>query len=266
MDKCRFEACFKRLKDQNQTGLVTFTTAGDPDTETAQTILDALPGCGADIIELGMPFSDPVADGPVIQRASERALENGMTLEKTLSMVRQFRNHDTETPLLLMGYFNPIHNYDPKRFCLKAKESGVDGMIIVDLPPEEAQEVYNAAHDHNLHVIHLVTPTTPMDRLDLILEHATGFLYYVAVAGITGTKSANAEDLENHLTQIRTKTNLPIAVGFGIKTPDDAKNMSHVADAVVVGSALVSTIAQIKTGAKTIDDLTTQVKALAEAL
>jgi len=257
---------FTELKKQDRTGLVTFITAGDPDLETSQAILNDLPRHGADIIEIGMPFSDPMADGPAIQLASQRALKAGATLKKTLQMVESFRVTDPQTPIVLMGYFNPIYAYGTERFALDAKESGVDGLIIVDLPPEEDHELRAPAADAGLDLIRLITPTTDEARLGTILEGASGFLYYVSIAGVTGTAKADAAQLRPRLEQIRKRTALPIAVGFGIKTPQDAASLHRVADAVVVGSAIVNTIAGIQTGSKTIHDVNEQVKALSAAL
>lgn len=261
---------FADLKSQNRAGLVTFITAGDPDLDASQTVLNALPQSGSDFIELGMPFSDPMADGPAIQMASQRALTSGASMKRTLEMVRSFRVNDTKTPVILMGYYNPIYIYGTKRFALDAKESGVDGLIVVDLPPEEDHELRDPAHDAGLDIIRLVTPTTDDDRLETILDGAGGFLYYVSITGVTGTASADLEQLRPRLDHIRSKTDLPIAVGFGIKTPQDAQAMSRVADAVVVGSAIVNTIAAIPQSstaeAKEIQNVSGQVKALADAL
>lgn len=257
---------FDQLKSENRTGLVTFISAGDPDRETSQTILNRLAQSGADFIELGMPFSDPMADGPAIQEASNRALKAGANMNQTLEMVRAFRAHDDETPIILMGYFNPIYIYGTDRFAFDAKESGVDGLIVVDLPPEEDSELNGPARNANLDMIRLVTPTTDAARLDTILEGASGFLYYVSITGVTGTASADTDQVARHIDTLREKTNLPIAIGFGIKTPDDVKQMGRISDAVVVGSAIVNQIGQIPAGAKTVQDIETQVQTLAAAL
>jgi tryptophan synthase alpha chain len=262
----RIDARLSHIREQGRPALVTFIMAGDPDRATAQTILNALPGAGADIIELGMPFSDPMADGPVIQAAAQRALAGNMTLAQTLAMVASFRAHDTQTPIVLMGYYNPVYIYGPERFVNDTVKSGVDGVIIVDLPPEEEAELGGHARAANLNMIRLVTPTTDDHRLGQILPGAGGFLYYVSITGITGAASANAQALSTRIAHLRTKTDLPIGVGFGIRTPDDAAAMGAVADAVVVGSSIVDTISKIPDGKTTVDDVVSQVKALAAAL
>lgn len=257
---------FTDLKAQRRAGLITFITAGDPDRKTSQAILNDLPRCGADIIELGMPFSDPMADGPAIQHASQRALSARATMVQTLEMVRSFRVNDSSTPLVLMGYYNPIYTYGTERFARDAAAAGVDGLIIVDLPPEEDEELRVPSRNAGLDIIRLITPTTDDARLVTILEGASGFLYYVAIAGITGTASADAAQIAPRLAQLRQSSALPVAVGFGIKTPQDAAAMSRIADAVVVGSAIVSTIAGIAEGVRTVQDVTRQVTALRGAL
>lgn len=266
----RIDARFAHLRTQSRPALVTFIMAGDPDKVTAQTILQALPAAGADIIEIGMPFSDPMADGPVIQAAGQRALAGSMTLAQTLAMVASFRMHDAHTPIVLMGYYNPVYIYGPERFVKDALKAGADGVIIVDLPPEEEHELGDharAGHDGKiLNMIRLVTPTTDDHRLSQILPGAGGFLYYVSIAGITGAASANADTLAPRIAHLKNKTDLPIAVGFGIRTPEDAEAMGVIADAVVVGSSIVDTISQIPDGKKTIDDVIGQVQKLAAAL
>jgi len=262
----RLEQRFKDLKEQNRKGLITFITGGDPDLETAQNILNGLPAAGADIIELGMPFSDPMADGPAIQRANIRALDNGTTLDDVLEMVKSFRVTDTKTPLVLMGYYNPIHNYGTERFVEKANEYGADGLIVVDLPPEEDLELRDPASRAGMNVIRLLAPTTDADRITKVLDGSSGFLYYVSIAGVTGTASANMDHLVPHLEMVRQKTDLPIAIGFGIKTPEEVKNMAKYGDAIVVGSAIVDNIGKIKDGDKTPADIFAQVKSLAGAL
>lgn len=238
----RIEKRFEMLKSEGRSGLVTFTTAGDPDQETAQAILDGLPKAGADIIELGMPFSDPMADGPAIQLANLRALNNGMTLRKTLAMASAFRQKDDETPVVLMGYYNPIHYYGVQMFLDDAIDAGIDGLIIVDLPPEEDEELCHPCLTAGLNWIRLTTPTSDSQRLATVLKNSSGFVYYVSIAGITGTRSAEVTDIKTAVDRIRNQTSLPIAVGFGIKTPEQVRQTVAVADAAVVGSALVNVI------------------------
>ncbi len=233
---------FASLAAQQRAGLVTFFTAGDPDFETSADILVNLPEAGADIIELGMPFSDPMADGPAIQASSLRALKSGHNTTKTLELVRRFRESDNATPLVLMGYYNPIYIYGSARFLKDAKQAGVDGLIIVDLPPEEDEELCLPAHDAGLHFIRLATPTTDDKRLTKVLTNASGFIYYVSIAGITGTRLADAAVVGQRIAQLRKATDLPLAVGFGINTPDQAAAIARVADAAVVGSALVELV------------------------
>ena len=240
----RIEKRFAALEEAGRGGLVVFVTAGDPDASTSAEILSALPRSGADIIELGMPFSDPMADGPVIQMSSQRALGNGASLRKTLAMVEEFRRGDDETPIILMGYFNPIYVYGTDAFAAEAKAAGADGLIVVDLPHEEEHELGAPARAAGLDLIHLAPPTLGDERLPLVLEGASGFLYYVSIAGITGTASATAADIGRAVERLRRHTELPIAVGFGIKTPDQVASVAAVADAAVVGSALVGKIAE----------------------
>ena len=240
----RIRGRFAKLKSQGRAGLVTFTTAGDPDVETAQQILNGLPAAGADLIELGMPFSDPMADGPAIQLASLRALAGGITLVKTLGMVVEFRKRDDETPIILMGYYNPIHCYGNRRFIDDAISAGVDGLIIVDLPPEEDDELCHPCMTAGLNWIRLTTPTSDETRLKTILTNSSGFVYHVSIAGVTGTRSAAVEDIQAAVSRIRERTSLPIAVGFGLKTRDQVREIATVADAAVVGSALVEIIRQ----------------------
>lgn len=238
----RIAARFAALKRANRAGLVAFITAGDPDLDTSLAILNGLPEAGADVIELGMPFSDPMADGPAIQASTLRALHAGTTLRKTLALVRAFRETNAETPLVLMGYFNPIYRYGVEKFCTDARTAGADGLIIVDLPPEEDEELYAPARAAGLHFIRLATPTTDDKRLPAVLARTGGFLYYVSIAGITGTKSADAVDVAAAVDRLRRHTSLPLAVGFGIKTPQAAATIARAADAAVVGSAIVETV------------------------
>ena len=240
----RLEKRFAQLKSEGRAGLITFTTAGDPDPDTAQQILNGLPEAGADIIELGMPFSDPMADGPAIQLASLRALKSGMNLIKTLGMVARFRELDNQTPVVLMGYYNPIYQYGNQRFLDDAITAGVDGLIIVDLPPEEDDELCHPCLTAGLNWIRLTTPTSDEKRLATVLKNSSGFVYHVSITGITGTQSAQQSDVNSALTRIRSQTTLPVAVGFGIKTREQVKEISTMADAAVVGSALVNVIEQ----------------------
>lgn len=234
---------FESLDRQGRKGLVTFLTAGDPDHETALSLLTVLPGAGADFVELGMPFSDPMADGPAIQASSLRALKAGACMKKTLALARAFRDADAETPLILMGYFNPIYVYGCESFVREAAAGGVDGLIVVDLPPEEDAELRIPARKAGLDFIRLITPTTDAERLRTLLEEAGGFLYYVSIAGITGAGSAQTIALAEPVARIRAATDLPLVIGFGIKTPQTAAEIAPLADAVVVGSALVERIA-----------------------
>ena len=238
----RLNQKFEHLKSQNRGGLVTFVTAGDPNPQTSMAIFNSLAKSGADIIELGMPFSDPVADGPSIQLASLRAIESGITLPKIISMVKSFREHDDSTPVILMGYYNPIYRYGVEKFIGDCKDAGVDGLIIVDLPPEENDEIHRPAQAAEIDIIHLITPTTDQSRLETLLQKSSGFLYYVSIAGITGTDSAKEEVIKQRVAFIKQSTKLPVAVGFGIKTGDDVKTMTKHADAAVVGTAIVQII------------------------
>ena len=240
----RIAARFAALKREGRPGLVSFVTAGDPDPATSQAILDGLPGAGADVIELGMPFTDPMADGPAIQASSQRALKAGATLTRTLAMVARFRAHDTATPVVLMGYYNPIYSMGVEAFCAAAREAGVDGLIIVDLPPEEAQELVPQARAAGIDFIVLTTPTTDDARLPAVLGNASGFVYYVSIAGITGTASASTDAIATAMARLRRHTRLPLAVGFGIKTPEQAATVGGLADAAVVGSAIVARVAE----------------------
>ncbi len=238
----RLSARFAACAAQGRAALVTFVTAGDPDAATSAAILAALPGAGADIIELGMPFTDPMADGPAIQAGNLRALGEGMRLRDLIAMVAAFRQTDTTTPIVLMGYFNPILAYGPARFAADARAAGIDGTIVVDLPPEEAGELLPELGANGLHLIRLATPTTDAARLPRVLEGASGFLYYVAVAGVTGANAATAADIAAAVARLKATTALPIAVGFGVRTPEQAAAIAVHADAVVVGSAIVDSI------------------------
>lgn len=242
MGRSRIDGRFAALKEEGRSALVAFITAGDPDAEVSAQILNGLPAAGADIIELGMPFSDPMADGPAIQEASERALAAGMTIRGVLSMVRAFRKTDSDTPLILMGYLNPVLAYGEAAFMADAAGAGVDGLILVDMPPEEDSEIRALAGTHDLSIIRLMAPTSTDTRLKTILPGAGGFLYYIAVAGVTGSKSAELKSVDEALARIRKQTDLPICVGFGIKTPEQAAEIAGIADGVVVGSAIVSRI------------------------
>ncbi len=238
----RLERRFAALAAEGRGGLVTFVTAGDPDARTAQALVAGLPAAGADVIELGMPFSDPMADGPAVQASSQRALAAGMTLAGTLDLVREFRAADQDTPIILMGYYNPIYSYGVDRFLADAAGAGVDGLIVVDLPPEEDDELCLPAIAAGVHWIRLATPTTDDARLPAVLANTSGFLYYVSVMGITGTRSASGDAVRQAVTRLKRHTDLPVAVGFGIKTPAQAAEVAAVADAAVVGSALVERI------------------------
>ena len=242
----RIENTFQTLKATGRTGLVTFTMAGDPDLEKSLTVLKGLPEAGADIIEIGMPFTDPAAEGVVIQRAAKRALEAGANMHHTLDMVRSFRQNNDHTPIILMGYANPVYAYGLEQFVKNASESGVDGLIIVDLPPEEDAPLREHTEKYGLAVIRLIAPTTDKTRLSIVLDGASGFVYYVSITGVTGAAKANLQDLKPQLDMIKTKTDLPIAIGFGIKTPNDAQEMSTLGDAVVVGSSIVDKVKDIK--------------------
>jgi tryptophan synthase alpha chain len=234
---------FEALKAEGRGGLVTFVTAGDPDLDTSREILFGLAAAGADLIELGIPFSDPMADGPAIQAGSLRALKGGMTLKKTLALVTEFRKRDNETPVVLMGYYNPIYIYGTDAFTADAKAAGVDGLIIVDLPPEEVHEIEGPARAAGIDIIYLTAPTSDDARLPVVVARASGFVYYVSITGITGTRSAAIGDIQSAVERIRRHTDLPIGVGFGIKTPEQAAEIASVANAAVVGSALVDIIA-----------------------
>jgi tryptophan synthase alpha chain len=245
----RLEARFAALARDNRPALVTFITGGDPDAKTCAKILAGLPRAGADVIEIGVPFTDPMADGPAIQAAGLRALKAGMTLKGVLALVEGFRRVDDATPIILMGYYNPIYRYGVPRFLEDAKASGVDGLIIVDLPPEHDDELCLPAQRAGIDFIRLATPTTDDRRLPKVLANGSGFLYYVSIAGITGTASAAAQSVAAAVTRLKRHTALPVAVGFGIRTPAQAREVARIADAAVVGSALVERIAASLDGA-----------------
>lgn len=244
----RIDRRFAALKTEGRAALVTFVTAGDPDFETAKAILLGLPKAGADVIEIGMPFSDPMADGPSIQASSLRALKGGHTMRKTLDLVREFRKTDADTPIVLMGYYNPIYVYPGEKFLDDAVAAGVDGMIVVDIPPEADDELCLPAVERGLNFIRLATPTTDDKRLKTVLKNTSGFLYYVSITGITGAASANPEDVQLQVARLKRATTLPVAVGFGVKTPEQARAIAKSADGVVVGSALVRAIEASLTG------------------
>lgn len=239
----RIEKRFAELKKKGRAGFIPFITAGDPNLSRTQSLLNLLAEAGADVIELGMPFSDPMADGPTIQAASERALKNDFGLEEVLELVAKFReSHDV--PLLLFGYYNPVLSYGEERLVSEAQEAGVDGMLIVDLPPEEGADLQRLAHGSGMDVIYLVAPTTPDDRIAEIVPAARGFIYYVSVTGVTGARDSLSTTIARDVARIKKHTDLPVAVGFGISAPEQAAEVARHADAVVVGSAIVSVIAK----------------------
>lgn len=268
----RIERTFARLQNEGRRpALVAFITAGDPDYQTSLDLACQLPGAGADIIELGMPFTDPMADGPAIQRSSLRALKGGQTVIKTLELVRNFRAKDQVTPIILMGYYNPIYSYGNERFLADAVEAGVDGLIIVDIPPELDRELCLPAIDAGLNFIRLATPTTDDERLPAVLANMSGFVYYVSIAGITGTRAPDVEKVRQNVLRIKGHTDLPVCVGFGVKTAQQVEAIGSFADGVVVGSALVNAIEENldETGAATakmIDSVTSLVSELAAGL
>lgn len=240
----RIDKRFQALKAEGRSGLVVFVTAGDPTLEVSKEIICGLPGAGADLIEIGMPFSDPMADGPAIQVSSQRALKQGHDMAKTLGLVRALRETDSDTPVVLMGYYNPIYIYGTDAFIKDAIEAGVDGLILVDLPPEEEGEFSLPAIEAGLNIIYLAAPTTTDERLPAVVRNASGFLYFVSITGITGTREVDADAVRDHVERIRKSTDIPIAVGFGIKNAEHAKSIAAVADAAVVGSAVVNVIAE----------------------
>lgn len=263
----RIEDRFRALAEEGRPALVTFVMSGDPDHDTALEIVRALPGAGADIIELGMPFSDPMADGPAIQKAGLRALKAGESLKKTLAMVGAFRESDTTTPLILMGYFNPIYVYGVERFVQDALAAGVDGLIVVDLPPEMDDELCLPALDKGLNFIRLATPTTDDKRLPAVLKNTSGFVYYVSITGITGSAAPDAGKVAAAVGRIKGHTNLPVCVGFGVRSAEQAREIGRAADGVVVGSALINALEASLTdgraGAGTVTAVTDLVRDLA---
>lgn len=267
----RIAARFKALAAQGRGALIPYLEAYDPDWDTSLELLRKMPAAGADLIEIGMPFSDPSADGPVIQAAARRGLKAGATLAGVLDMVTDFRQQDNETPIILMGYLNPVESYGYERFCCDAASAGVDGLILVDLPPEEADVLAPFAKANKLDIIRLVAPTTSDERLPYVLSHASGFVYYVSITGITGTRSATTHDLEAAIPRLRKVTKLPIAIGFGVRTPQQAANASSIADGAVVASALLSTLAETlddkgRATAETLPRVLAQIEDLAKAV
>lgn len=243
MSRARIDARFARLRAEGRAGFVTYVMAGDPDPETALAILEGLPAAGADLIEVGFPFSDPLAEGPPIQRAAQRALARGMTLQKSLDLVAAFRRKDSETPVILMGYANPLETPGYAAFARAAAEAGVDGLIVVDIPPEEADPLADALDAHDMSLIRLATPTTDDARLPVVVRRTSGFVYYVSVAGVTGVKEADAGAVAPNVERVRAASGLPVAVGFGVRTEERAAEVARISDAVVVGSALVDEVA-----------------------
>src|SRR5215207_1404316 len=267
----RIDARFAELARQGRSAFVTFLMAGDPDPKTSLDILKALPNAGADVIEIGMPFTDPMADGPSIQAAGLRALKAGMTLKKTLEMVRGFRKDDNTTPLVLMGYYNPIYIYGVDKFLADAKTAGVDGLIIVDLPPEEDEELCIPALKAGLNFIRLATPTTDDRRLPVVLNNTSGFVYYVSITGITGAAAPDPAKVKDAVARIKRHTSLPVAVGFGVRSGEQARAIAQTADGVVVGSALVDAVknsldADGKATSRTVAAVTALVAELAEGV
>ncbi|CDG33198.1 Tryptophan synthase alpha chain [Parasaccharibacter apium] len=239
----RIKTCFDRLKKEDRGALLPYLEAFDPDRETSLALLRQMPEAGADLIEVGVPFSDPSADGPTIQLAARRGLKAGATLKGTLELIRDFRKENDHTPIILMGYYNPIDSYGVERFCKDARSAGVDGLIVVDLPPEESEELAPHARAEGLDMITLTAPTTPDDRLKTILRKASGFVYHVSITGITGTRSATEEQLKAAMTRLRAATDLPVVAGFGISTPEQARTASRISDGAVVASAIIKEMA-----------------------
>jgi tryptophan synthase alpha chain len=256
----RIDAKFADLKAQGKKGFVAYVMAGDPNFDTSLEIVKGLPGAGVDVIELGLPFTDPMADGPAIQLAGQRALEAGMTLDRTLELATEFRKTDDTTPIVMMGYYNPIYSRGVPKFLEQAKAAGIDGLIIVDLPPEEDEELCIPAQEAGLNFIRLATPTTDAKRLPKVLQNTSGFVYYVSITGITGAAQAQAADVAPEVVRIKASTDLPIIVGFGVRSPETAQEIAGVADGCVVGSAIVSEIA----AGKPVEEVLSFVKSLAD--
>ena len=271
MSSTRIDRRFAARRAEGRAALVTFTMAGDPDQDTALAILKALPQAGADVIELGMPFTDPMADGPAIQAAGLRALKAGQNMKRTLALVRDFRHGDDATPVVLMGYYNPIYVYGPERFLADAKAAGVDGLIVVDLPPEEDAELCLPALEAGLNFIRLATPTTDDKRLPAVLKNTSGFVYYVSITGITGSAAPDPGKVKDAVARIKRNTKLPVCVGFGVRTAEQARAIAQTGDGVVVGSALVETVRQSlgadgKATKATVSSVTDLVRALADGV
>lgn len=270
MNNERIKNAFEKCSQENRAALVTFITAGDPDINTCQKIINALPEAGADIIELGMAFSDPMADGPIIEAAGHRALKAGQNLQKTLNMVQEFRQKDNETPIILMGYYNPIYIFGVEKFLSAAKNAGVDGLIIVDLPSEEDNELCLPALKAGISFIRLITPTTNDERLKKVLKNSSGFIYYVSMTGITGSAIADYNQVAKAVKNIKSYTDLPVAVGFGIKTAQNAKDVGKHADGVVVGTVLVKTLEDTlldgKASNKSVNNVLDIVRSLADGV
>ena len=256
----RIETTFAALKTKGRKAFVSYIMAGDPDYATSLELMKGLPAAGVDVIELGMPFTDPMADGPTIQLAGQRALEAGQTLQKTLDMVAEFRRGDNETPIVMMGYYNPIYSRGVDRFLKDATAAGVDGLIVVDLPPEEDAELCIPARDAGMNFIRLATPTTDDRRLPKVLQNTSGFVYYVSITGITGAAAAEATDVGPEVARIKARTDLPVIVGFGIRSPETARAIASVADGAVVGSAIVKMVED----KRSVADILAFVKGLAD--
>ncbi|MDE4190297.1 tryptophan synthase subunit alpha [Phaeobacter gallaeciensis] len=256
----RIDAKFAELSAAGKKAFVSYVMAGDPDFDTALEVVKGLPAAGVDIIELGLPFTDPMADGPTIQLAGQRALDAGMTLERTLQLAAEFRKGDDTTPIVLMGYYNPIYNRGVDKFLTDAKAAGIDGLIVVDLPPEEDDELCIPAQAAGLNFIRLATPTTDDKRLPRVLQNTSGFVYYVSITGITGAAEADAGDVGPEVARIKAATDLPVIVGFGINTPEKARNIASISDGAVVGSAIVSQIA----AGKPVEEVLAFVKSLSD--